>query len=226
MISICLTSFNRDLMTVNAFRRVHDDPRVSEVVIVDDHSNEKWFNNLQKLCEGFSKVKMFRNTTNIGMAQNKARALELATSDWCILFDSDNELDKKYLDKLSPNDTKTIYMPSFAMPTFDYSEFSSLRFSAENVAKHIDKRMFDCLLNTCNYVVNRHEYLKVYEYDHTIKATDTIAFNYRWLLAGNEFYVVPGLHYFHRVHNGSGFMADAGYNMQKAEEFKNLIRCL
>lgn len=84
----------------------------------------------------------------------------------------------------------------------------------------------ECLFNTCNYLVNRAEYLRVYQHNADMKATDTIHFNYLWLSAGNHFYVVPGMEYYHRVHDGSGFLQDCSYNMAKAKEIKELIKSL
>jgi hypothetical protein len=81
-------------------------------------------------------------------------------------------------------------------------------------------------MNTCNYLVNREEYLKIYQHNPEMKGTDTIWFNYLWLKAGNSFYVVPGMEYYHRVWEGSGFLADCDYNMKRAKEVKELIKQL
>lgn len=88
---------------------------------------------------------------------------------------------------------------------------------------NLNDPLCNCLFNTCNYVVHRDSYISIWEENKEMKGSDTIWFNYLWLKAGKSFFVVPGMHYQHRVHNGSGFMQDVDYNMTKAEEIKQLI---
>lgn len=215
-------------MTIGAFKNVLDDDRISEIIIVDDCSDHAFYNPLQRAVQGMDKVKLFRNDQNVGMSQNKSHAIFRSSNPWCIVFDSDNTIDKSYIDALYKHqwDDHVIYAPSFAKPQFDYRKFISLKFDRRNVKHHIDKRMFDCLMNTCNYFVNRDAYLKVYEHNPEMKGTDTIWFNYLWLKAGYSFYVVPGMQYEHRVHDGSGFMVDCDYNLKKADELKKMIKAL
>jgi hypothetical protein len=85
--------------------------------------------------------------------------------------------------------------------------------------------MGNACLNTCNYLVHRDTYLNVFK-EHDVKGTDTIAFNYEWLKAGKKLFIVPGMEYDHLIHEGSGFMKDADFNMKKAEEYKKKIQAL
>lgn len=214
-------------MLVESFTLILEDPRISEVIISDDGSNDqtvRWV----KDCIYHPKVKVYWHTENSGMSRNKAESVRLASNKWCIVFDSDNVIDPEYIDALYNHtwDPEVIYCPSFASPQFDYREFNSLKFDKKSVKRYMKKRMFECLLNTCNYFVNREKYLEVYQHNPTMKGTDTIWFNYLWLKAGYSFYVVPGMHYFHRVHDGSGFMEDVSYNMKKAAEVKRMIERL
>lgn len=78
-------------------------------------------------------------------------------------------------------------------------------------------------MNTANYVVNKSEYVRVWEENDTVRSADTIWMNYLWLKSGNAFYVVPEMQYTHRVHAGSGFLQELDANMIKAEEIKKLI---
>lgn len=230
MISLCITTYNRYDLLLESFDKVLGDPRISEIVIVDDCSSPETFCLLSETLNSPAykgRVKIWRNTGNIGMSRNKARAVELATNPWCILFDSDNVIDSSYLDALpqylAPS---VIYCPDFAKPQFDYRKYAGQTINADNAAKIMSKPMGECIFNTCNYLVNREEYLRVYEYNPDMKGTDTIWFNYLWLKAGNSFYVVPGMEYMHRVHAGSGFMADVDYNLMQSKEVKKLITSL
>lgn len=230
MISLCITTYNRYDMLLESFDKVLGDPRISEIVIVDDASKPE----IQNLLLGTlrtgpyaDRVRLFINEENLGMSRNKARAVELSSNEWCILFDSDNVIDSSYLDAIPEElDGDTIYAPAYARPQFDYRKYAGQTIKAENAPRIISTSDGECLFNTCNYLVNREEYLWVYEYNAEMKGTDTIWFNYLWLKDGGSIHVVPGMEYIHRVHPGSGFLEECDYNMKKAAEVKQLIQTL
>ena len=227
MISLCITNYNRYEMLMESFAQVLNDDRISEIVIVDDCSTDEIYGKVLAAVFDMPKVRLYRNQENLGMSLNKKRAVDLAKSEWCIILDSDNVIGPDYLDAIpSCLNEQTIYCPSFAKPQFDYRSFSNYLIDRDNVGTFIKKPMAEPVLNTCNYLANRVEYLKVYLHNPEMKGTDTIWFNYLWLRAGNSFYVVPGMEYFHRVHDGSGFLADCDYNMAKAKGIKELIKAL
>jgi glycosyltransferase involved in cell wall biosynthesis len=228
MISLCITTYNRYEMLMESFAQVLNDDRISEIVIVDDCSVIEYYDKIAAATVDMPKVKLFRNKKNLGMSLNKRRAIELAKEDWCILFDSDNVIGVDYLNALPEYGWLLdwrIYCPGFARPQFDYRGIGFL-LNRINTVKHINTPSVEMCLNTCNFLVNRAEYLKVYEHNPEMKGTDTIWFNYLWLKAGNDMIVMSDCEYFHRVHDGSGFMADVQYNMKKAKEVKELIKQL
>lgn len=231
-LSLCITNYNRDVMTVESFRGMEAHPLIEEVVIADDCSEIACFNRLSSLVDGMKKVRLHRNQENLGMSVNKAKAVELAMNEWCILLDSDNVIDARYLDALAKHmeafylSPDVIYCPDFAEPRFDYRAFANYYITKFNALTLAGMRMFDCLMNTCNYVVHRDTYLDVYEFNAKMKGSDTIWMNYLWLKAGKTLYVVPGMRYFHRVHDGSGFLKDAKYNMEQAEAVMGMIKGL
>lgn len=228
-ISLCLTNWNRTEMLGESFIHVLNDDRISEVIISDDHSDATTIRYLNELQLVSKKINVFQHAKNMGMSFNKLQSVSYAKENRCIIFDSDNVLTTEYIDAIyrvkgaTSWDENVIYCPSFARPQFDYRAFNSLTFDKRSIKKYLNKKMFDCMLNTCNYFVHRDTYLKVFEHNPAMKGTDTIWFNYLWLRAGYSFHVVPGMHYDHRVHDGSGFMADVNYNMKKAEEMKRKI---
>lgn len=223
---------------MESFAQVLDDDRISEIVIVDDCSTDEIYAQVLASVFDMPKVRLYRNQQNLGMSLNKKRAVELAKNEWCILFDSDNVIGPDYLTSIpfSPEiynqlsfvrlNPKMIFCPSFAKPQFNYHAFTGWYIDRDNASTFLQKPMAEPVLNTCNYLINREEYLKVYEHNPEMKGTDTIWFNYLWLKAGNSFYVVPGMEYYHRVHEGSGFLADCDYNMKRAKEIKELIKSL
>lgn len=231
MISLCITTYNRFEMLMESFAQVLNDDRISEIVIVDDCSDTAIYDKILSATFDMPKVRLIRNGENLGMSLNKKKVIEAAKNEWVCIFDSDNVISPDYLDALYKNvqpdfDETTIYCPSFAKPQFDYRAFSGWGIDKDNSCTFLNKPLAGPVLNTCNYVVNREQYLKVYEHNPAMKGTDTIWFNYLWLKAGNSFYVVPGMEYMHRVHDGSGFLQDCSYNMKKAKEIKELIKQL
>lgn len=227
MLSLCITTYNRFEMTMGSFAQIINDDRISEIVIVDDCSEIEYYDKLAAATIDMPKVRLIRNEKNLGMSLNKKKAIELAKSEWCIIFDSDNVIGIDYLDafeqRVNNKNHEIIYCPDFAAPNFDYRHHGGCYIDKSNSASFIKKTMAEPLLNTCNYIINRAKYLEVYKPNEAMKGTDTIWLNYLWLCAGYTFYIVPGMQYFHRVHDESGFLADCDYNMKKAKEVKNLI---
>jgi glycosyltransferase involved in cell wall biosynthesis len=233
-LTLAITTYNRTDLTIESFSKVYNHPLIDEIVILDDASDMAKFIALELVLlqhPAASKIKLYRNPSNLGMSRNKAEAISKARNEWVIILDSDNVLGPEYMDYnlgdwfvqgLNP---KIIYCPQKAEPDYDFSKYSFI--DKNNAKDYLGDKMFRVLLNTCNYVVNRDEYLKVYKYDPTIKESDTIHFNYLWLAAGNSFYIVPGMKYFHRRHEGSGWLSgDHKYNMKKANEIQEKIKML
>jgi len=227
-LSLAITTYNRYTLTIESFAQVIDDDRIDDIVILDDCSTDGSFEKLVKYFKGNDKVRVIRQARNRGMSLNKRDAIALSKNKWVIIFDSDNIIRPDYVDaflRIEKRHPYFIYCPSFARPQFNYNAFAGKTFGgAEKIPIYDD--VFNCLMNTCNYIVNASEYVKVYDYNEEMKATDTVWFNYRWLKSKRSFYVVPGMEYEHRVHDGSGFLADVDYNMKKSEEIRKLIAAL
>lgn len=231
MISLCITTYNRYDLLLESFDKVLGDPRISEIVIVDDASKPE----IQNLLLGTlrtgpyaDRVRLIINEENLGMARNKAKAIEHARNEWCIILDSDNVIDSSYLDAIPFNrlNKEFIFCPAYAKPQFDYRKFAGKILNSDTIKQVISTPMGECLMNTCNYVVNRQEYLRVFQHNEVMKGTDTIWFNYLWLKDGGKFFVLRDMEYMHRVHSGSGFLEEVDYNMKKAAEVKQLIETL
>jgi glycosyltransferase involved in cell wall biosynthesis len=208
-ISLVITSYNRDQMTVNAYSRVIDDERIGEVVIVDDCSTERFKDRLRRLAQ-HPKVKLFFNQKNLGCYRNKHYAISQAANEYVIILDSDNTIDKSYIDAIYNQqwDRKKIIAPDFAKPHFDYTSFSGKTIDRHTVKQYIpaaSKTRFDCLINTMNYFVHRDEYLRVWDGSIEPWTADTIYQNYQWIKAGNYMYVAMGMQYDHLVHDGSHY---------------------
>jgi len=226
-LTLAITTYNRYEMLLESFANVIDDPRIDEILIMDDASESKYWDKIKELPNFNHKIKVVRQLSNRGMSVNKKDAVYHSKNEWVILFDSDNVVGKDYLDAFFYHfdyDKEEIYCPEFAKPSFDYRKLRRFTIDSYQASHMINTdNEVNMLLNTCNYVVNRDYYLNIWQENKEMKGSDTIWFAYLWLKAGYNFWVVPDMHYFHRVHDGSGFMQDANYNMQKAEEIKKMI---
>jgi hypothetical protein len=71
-----------------------------------------------------------------------------------------NQIIKDYLDKLYTLDwdKNTSYQPSFARPNFDYRHLVGVN-DNNNISEKIDLPLFDCMLNTQNFFINKSEYV-------------------------------------------------------------------
>lgn len=227
-LSLAITTYQRDSLTLKSFANVLHDPRIGEIVIVDDCSDARIFDNLCTVVKGIEKVRISTNEINLGMMANKALSISKCINEWVIIFDSDNVISPDYMDSverltLNPD---TIYCPSFARPTFDYRRYAGMTIGIPQAKKMLNEPMGNACLNTCNYLVHRDTYLSVFKQDNNVKGTDTLSFAYQWLKAGKKMHVVKGMEYDHLIHDGSGFLKDAEFNMKKAEEYKLKIQSL
>lgn len=232
-LTFAVTVFNRWEMLLESFAGIIDDDRIDEILVSDDHSEDKYWKKIVDLPKFNPKIKIVRQAENRGMSENKRDAIFLSKNEWVIIADSDNKFSKKYIDAVFDVIKHThsgtlnpgiIYCPSLAAPNFDYRKYQDKTFfKSSSFQLLLQETDFSCLMNTCNYVVHRDNYVAAWEQNKTVSCADTIWFNYLWLKSGGGFHVVPGMEYEHRVHSGSGFLAGIEYNMKKAEEIKKLI---
>lgn len=233
-LSLGITTYERPELTLNAFKDIYSDPRITDIVILDDCSSMESYNQLTKnITEGFynvnGKFRIHRNQENLGMSRNKCEVVGLCREDFALLADSDNSFGVDYLNTLEALGAlrpDTIYCPDSARPSFIYKKFSGRIFDRSNIKELVSDPMGNCSMNTSNYVVPVYNYLEIYEYNPDMKGTDTIWMAYLWLKAGGKFHIVDGLGYDHLQHSGSGFLQDLEYNMKKSEEVRQLILSL
>jgi len=171
---------------------------------VDDCSDKELYRLVEERCKYHPKIKLFRNSKNLGCYENKKVSVEKAENEYCIVFDSDNVIGIDYLDSIYSQkwNAKTILAPDFAKPVFDYRRFAGTTFRKDNVRKFAFGKGFDCFMNTMNYFIHRDSYISVWQPKKDIKGADSIYMNYLWLMAGNEIHCLRGLSYFHRLHDG------------------------
>lgn len=228
-ITLAFTHYNRFAFIVEAFAQVLDDPRIGEIVISDDCSTDDSYHRLQRQFKRSPKVKLFQNGKNLDCYFNKREAMERATSEWVILFDSDNVITPKYLDciyALSTWDEWTAYCPEFAEPDFNYTSFAGHTVNRRNLHHFVRSKVFLTALNTCNYFVNRKHYLEVWDGSVNPHTSDSIFQNYNWMVKGGSIMIVPGLRYMHRIHAGSHYRENVHKTGTFARFMENQLRRL
>lgn len=206
MISLCITNYNRYELLINSFIDLIYDDRISEIVISDDYSDINVYHMIEERVKQWPKVKLYRNESNLDCYFNKREVVSKATNEWVILLDSDNVIDKNYADQLYSAhwNPKQIFQPSYAMPHFDFRKYETFYIDHSTVAQYMADVTFQTMLNASNYFVNRDEYLKVWDGSVNPVTSDSIFMAYNWINAGNSFYIVPNMHYQHRVDDHAG----------------------
>lgn len=206
MISVAITHHERRDLLLAALELPLRHPAIGEIIISDDHSTDGSYEQLERDLADEPKVTLIRNEQNIDCYANKAAALRAATGSWAILLDSDNQLTDEYLAAIpEQREPDTWYLPTFAMPDFDYRAFAGLTIDRGNVAEHVDRPMFLTALNTANHLVSPFDYLAAWNPNARPVTADSIYMSYRWLARGGRLRFVEGMSYHHLIHDGSHF---------------------
>ena len=220
-IGIAVPTYNRAAMTLNVFRSVLEDPRVSAVAVSDDDSYLNVYRDLEAHVGILDKVTLARNDHNLGSWGNKRKAIELCQAKYVALIDSDNVIRQDFVDALfalSVWHKDVLYAPVSGGPVLDYSKYSGLVVDRQNIKHWLSESLFQMVLNTGNFFVHRESYLEVSDGPaETSYASDGIYFLYRWLASGRMLYVTPKLCYLHLIHHGH-WMQTATASMAFANE--------
>lgn len=207
-ISIAIPTYERFDVLFESFADVYNDERIESIVIVDDCSSKSCFDRVHSRSLQYPKITLYRNNSNQDCYTNKMIAVSFAPTEWCILLDSDNKIDKSYIDKLYQIpiwEDDTIYTPDFARPHFNFTDYSNVLFSSENISEYIDRPMFQTMCNAANYFVNKNTYLKNWDNETNPVTSDSIYMVYRHLSFGGKVKVLKDLQYNHRVWNESHY---------------------
>jgi len=203
-VSIVIPTYNRLSLTIDSFRKVLFDYRVENVYITDDASTDDSYAALKRGFMGSPKVKLFRNESNLDCYFNKHKAVENAKdAEWVIILDSDNQISEEYIDAIfaiKEWDKTTIYAPEFLKPAFNFTKWSGVTLTKENVAQYANTSLVDTSCNAMNFMINRSEYLKVWDGSINPGTFDSLYFSYCWLKAGNKIHITPNMQYEHRLH--------------------------
>jgi len=212
-ISVAIPHYNGSRMAHVSLFNILNDPRIAEIVFLDDGSKPEEFNKLKTKLKPFSqKVKLFRRDVNWGPFANKIQVVELCTSDWVILLDYDNTLLPEYLETIFnlPEWKKTtIYCPGYAYPYFDFREsLGEKDIDLNTTSAMINSGAFNRpFFNDGNYFLHRDSYVQYLKpfWNYSVIA-DVIFANYLWMSSLNTLKVLRNARYIHRIHDKSTWL--------------------
>lgn len=231
-ISIAIPYYNNSKFMRETLSYPISDDRISEILICDDKSDD--LNILKNIISEFNsdKIKLIENEENLGVYLNKIRAIKNCSNDWVILFDSDNVIGENYINHLYEfenwEDDK-IYAPGYIEKInengrhdsyFDYRIYSGTINKSNFNQFDYSNSLFQTMMNTCNYFLNKNKYIECSEKNSTnyntrlISSLDSITLLSDWLTEGNQLFLLRDMGYKHRIHSNSSYMR----NMNKINE--------
>jgi hypothetical protein len=221
MISLCITTKDRynDFLS-EYIPKYLENPYIQEIIISDENGND--FNKIKEQIPCNSRLRLYKNEVILGPFLNKLQVLKKAKNEWIALIDSDNfanidyfEVAIDYIKRQSPNEF-SILLPSFAKPNFDYRKFEDNIITKDNIrnVENIDKSLFNTLINTGNYVINKNliDLIDISkENEDLISSSHACDVKYFNTLVLEQFpsfqlHVIKDLHYSHMVHNNSIYL--------------------
>lgn len=218
-ISLCIPTMDRFDTFLKKYLNIYieylQNGIISEIVICDENGND--YEKIYNQYKDIKNFKIFKNDSVLGVFKNKIKVCSLSTSKYIALIDSDNFCDKNYFLKakqyIKENEinfsNNIILAPSFAKPHFNFKHFENSIVKRINLKEYFDKRNFQILLNTGNYIVNRSiieniKYDKSLSYNN-VSACDVLFFNLLLFQQFNDLniHIIKDLEYYHIVHSGS-----------------------
>lgn len=235
-ISLAIPEYNTSQYFTDCIKYALEDDFVDEIVVNDDCSSEDHFKSLINTIHTLnsSKIKLFRNQTNLGAFRNKYQTVFNCSNDWVYLLDSDNypfEESYQIMREIPTDNPNVCYCPQHLFckndNMSDYENISNYDFGYDLIGIEESKEAlnkgvewFNWFINSGNYVFNRNTYLQFLKEpfentDTLLLHADTAAVFYFWLKNGGKFKVVNGLCHNHRLRQDSNWHS-CGKNSQKS----------
>lgn len=246
-ITLAIPFYNTSQYFTDCIKYALEDDFVSEIVVNDDCSSEDHVYNLVNIIQslGSEKIKLYRNSVNIGAFRNKYQTVRNCTNDWVYLLDSDNhpfEETYQVIKNLPETFTDICYSPAHLYckndSMSDYENISDYNFgydtigieeSKESLVKGVE--WFNWFVNTGNYIFHRETYLnnlkEVFnDFSVPLLHADTAAAFYFWLKGGGKFKVVKELRHNHRLRPDSNWHSCGDNSSKSASYYENQIKSL
>jgi len=244
-ISLCIPFYNTSKYFLDCIKYSIDNTFINEIIVNDDFSTEEEYSNLLQIVNQIktNKIKVFRNTENVGAFRNKYITVQKSTSDWVYLLDSDNYPFKntynvlKSIENLNPN---ICYSPSKLYcknnDKVDYeniSDYNTFKYDLIGIEESKDAiikrtKWFDWFINSGNYFFNRETYLENLKepfdnFSQYMLYADTAAAFYFWLKGGGQFKVIENLFHNHRLRPDSYWNTCGNNSQSTVNLYSNMI---
>ena len=239
LISIAIPTFRNFEFLKYSISSYLFEPLISEIVVVDDAFSRDaeqislWLEASNFSATQKAKITIHSSDKKRGALKNKIRAISLCKGEWVALIDSDNFIDKHYLNPLvhywqflnplniPPTTAKTfIFAPellrmatNFSSETIQYFNFTSVRLEVGDInSKTWDTIRYhkwaNAFLNTGNYVVHAPTILNVWHslaQDDLLEpfGMDVLVMNKVAVQAGMTITTIPNSMYCHTIGHSS-----------------------
>ena len=237
-ISLCIPTMNRyDIFLSESIPKYLNNPHISEIIICDENGED-----YNKIMQNFNdpKLKVFKNTSQLGCFKNKINVAKKASSQYICIFDSDNFASEDYFiafKKYVKNNTlidNSIYLTDFARPNFNYKWLIDKNITKDTLKdlwlyskeNNLGCSSIEVTLNTMNCILSRNFFEKIDILTDEPWCDDCYAYDsiYFCLYCMFEYdaklIVVPDMEYDHRIHSGSHYTEMS----QKSENFYNFLK--
>jgi len=244
-ITLAIPFYNTSQYFIDCIKYALDDDFVSEIVVNDDCSSDDHFQNLVSIIESLrsDKIKLYKNSTNLGAFRNKYQTVKNCTGEWIYLLDSDNhpfEETYQVIRTLPDTFTNVCYSPAHLYckndHVSDYENISDYNFGYDLIGIEESKQSliegvewFNWFVNTGNYIFYRETYLNwlkesVDDFSVPLLHADTAAVFYFWLKNGGKFKVVKELRHNHRLRPDSNWHSCGDNSGKSASYYENKIK--
>lgn len=220
MFTLCITTLDRFQTFLNEnIPKYLENQLITEIVISDENGND-----IKLIQENFPnnpKLKLFKNEKVLGPFLNKIKCCKYASNEWIALIDSDNFADLDYFivanQYISTSNNlvnnESIIAPYFASPSFDYGFMTNVILTKNNIKNYYANPMFNCFINTGNYVLNKHliDNLNIDNQSGLIETSSACDVKFMNTLFLEQFdnlniHVVENMKYGHVVHDESIYL--------------------
>lgn len=217
-LTLCITTYKRWSFLEKYLKEYIRNNLIDEIIITDETGDD--IEEIMK-CSEFQNIKLYKNDNKLGAFKNKEKAVSLSSNDWVCLMDSDNFAPYEYFDVwykyISENElsAKTIYCPDKTIPQTNHSGFDYTHIDFVNAHNFKNLKNISTMLNTGNYIVNKHVYPNTdiigseFEYLSTAPCQEVLFQNALLLQRGCTLQIVKNMRYNHMVHNESLYMSIA-----------------
>lgn len=210
LVSVCLITYNQEQFINEALQGIiGQDYKNFEIIISDDKSTDKTYNIIEKFYKKYKnlfRIKINKNPTNLGIAGNVNKVLELCSGKYIVLCAGDdvplpNRIESS-INKIKEVDALSVTFNSYVIDS--NSKVLQLLIKdniSNNLFKSKDLIRSNIISNGSTRIINR-KLIDIFGYLNNDCPTEDSVFNLRAILTGGlAFCNIPVAYY--RVHENN-----------------------